>query len=429
MVDVIREESPAEGLQQLVGTHEGQPHYSDGLAAAQGTAAAQGFSHVSAKWYPKTLSYEQGMEQLEADKKQIEDIRGSLSLMQPDVNTEGKFVLRGPDGREFVPTTHALKQMCGWTDVGTVYPERLNNYTGPADGDMLKHIFQYEFIKLKQKIAEAPRKEDTFIFRTQNGNTLRAMLGRMYVCIDNRFILEILKKEVPGGRLSHWRGDANTLYGNVLIPDTIRVESDSDYGGGITVSNSEIGERRYGFQAWLFRFICMNGCIHDKVEGSYIDIVHRRKDGKIDLDLVRKQTIECIHKQIPLITAFNDAMQSTKQLTTQVTAKPLVAEFALSNKLSKPIASAVLRSLGEEVRAADVSKGTLFGLINASTRAAQKMTGDNNMWVKLEEAAGIMTAWTHDDWDKFTKRAALLSAKKVDDVFTMNIDEALGVAV
>ncbi len=77
-----------------------------------------------------------------------------------------------------------------------------------------------------------------------------------------------MRKLIPGGRLSHWRGDADTLWGNVLIPDTIRQESDSDYGGMVSIGNSEIRERRITSRPSVFRAICFNGCIWDREAGQ-----------------------------------------------------------------------------------------------------------------------------------------------------------------
>ena len=61
---------------------------------------------------------------------------------------------------------------------------------------------------------------------------MRAMLSNKYAIVNNQWMMEVIQEAVPNGMLSHWRGDADTMYGNVLIPDSIREEDDSDYAIG-----------------------------------------------------------------------------------------------------------------------------------------------------------------------------------------------------
>ena len=97
----------------------------------------------------------------------------------------------------------------------------------------------------------------------------------------------------------------------MLIPDTIREESDSDYGGMLSIGNSEIGERRISSMPSIFRAICMNGCIWDQTAGKGINQVHR---GKIDLDqlfLVIKENLEV---QIPLLPQGIERLLGTRRM-------------------------------------------------------------------------------------------------------------------
>jgi hypothetical protein len=74
-----------------------------------------------------------------------------------------------------------------------------------------------------------------YLWRTRQDGTLRAMLTDKYAIVNNEWLLEVWQRLIPGGRLSHWRGDSDTIYGNILIPDSIREEDDSDYGGFLTL--------------------------------------------------------------------------------------------------------------------------------------------------------------------------------------------------
>src|SRR5437763_10689431 len=56
-----------------------------------------------------------------------------------------------------------------------------------------------------------------FLWRTRKDGTLRAMLTDSYAIINNEWFMEALAKLVPGGLCSHWRGDSDSIWGNILI--------------------------------------------------------------------------------------------------------------------------------------------------------------------------------------------------------------------
>ena len=52
---------------------------------------------------------------------------------------------------------------------------------------------------------------------------------------------------LPDGRFSHDKSDEDTVFGNILLPDTIldkSADDDTDYGGMVSIGNCEIGKRR-----------------------------------------------------------------------------------------------------------------------------------------------------------------------------------------
>lgn len=385
----------------------------------QTLATAEGFRNVSKTWYDKTLSYEDGLKALAEGKAQTEDIHAKVVDMVPTVNTAGKFVmLHRPTGQEFVPTEHAVGQMGGWAKTGTWYVEnmmqpitdykdRVIAQRDRGDAETLAHVFSNGFRRID------PAK--SFLWRTRKDGTLRAMLTTdRYAIIDNGWFLELLRTLVPGGRLSHFEmGDSDTIYGNLLIPDTVRAESDSEYGAGLTLSNSEIGERRIDCLPWLFRAICQNGCIWGKLAGKGISQVHR---GKIVLAEFANKIKDHINLHIPLLP-----VQMEKFLGMRVmgwdgdSIKPLFAQLAGDYKLSKAEASAVLAGYAVENATTPEFSKTLFGVANAITRAAQKQTPAK--WVAFDEIAGKLTGYSQDDFQRLTSRAKSLTVKEVEEAF------------
>jgi hypothetical protein len=409
--------------EQAVSTDSLQPLKGDAAKLAegsfvftsQGTAAEQGFRNVSKLWYPKTLSYEQGLEQIEQGKSQTEDILATIAEMAPAV-VNGSFAMQYKDGRSFRPTAHAVGQMGNWADTGTWYVGSLLSdpldkkdkplYTRDAgDAEALRVAFANGFRRLD------PSKK--FLWRTRQDGTLRAMLTERFAIVDNRWFLDRMKEFIPGGRLSHWRGDSDTIWGNVLIPDTIREEKDSDYGGMLSIGNSEIGERRVCSVPSIFRAICMNGCIWGATKGEGIRQVHR---GEIDLDYLALEIKKNLNKQIPLLTTGIDRLLGTRTLGYDgVSLKPVVAQLAKQFKLNKKQANATLTAYNEERRLTPEYAQTLFGLTNAVTRAGQTL--GNEEWFKLDQLGGELISFDADDFSNLIGRAKSLREKEVDEMY------------
>jgi len=249
------------------------------------------------------------------------------------------------------------------------------------------------------------------LFRTWKNGTLRAFLSEQYAIVNNGWYLDLLSKLIPGGMLSHWKGDADSIYGNILIPDTIRKEKDSDYGGMLSIGNSEIGLRRISSCPSVFRAICMNGCIWEQEMGVEVDIRHR---GQIDFQGLAAKIKDNLEKQIPLLPMGIERVLGLRAYGVGDT--PLTNVFAqLSSDYSmgkKEIAGVQTAFAKEMVDLGKNDGRTAFGLMNSITRFGQTL--DEKRWVKFDQIAGDFANMTHDDWDKFRNRAANLTTKQVE---------------
>lgn len=382
---------------------------------SQGTATEQGFSHVSKYWYPKTMSYEQGLEQLETGKALTEDLMATVKEMVPTVEN-GSCVLRYKDGRTFRPTEHCVSQMGNWADTGTWFVMSLLRNPEDNKGNQLYSRDAGDAATLAMALTNGFRRLDPnkkFLFRTRKDGTLRAMLTERYAIVDNRWFVERLRQFIPGGRLSHWKGDSDTIYGNVLIPDTIREEKDSDYGGMLSVGNSEIGERRVSSLPSIFRAICMNGCIWGQTKGEGIRQVHR---GKINLESLALEIKENLNKQIPLLPQGIDKFLNTRSYAWDgASAKVVIAQLSKDYTFSKKQATATLLAYNEERAVTPDLATTLFGVTNAVTRAAQKFSPAE--WVKFDEVGGRLANMKKDEFNHMITKAKHLKEKEVEDVY------------
>jgi len=408
--------------EKLVGTGtEG-----DFVAQTQGVASDKGFGHVSKAWYPKTKSYDEGFEQLESERGgrqdylvnakklefEIRDVRlDNQDTVQCGVDIEGQF---------YIPTDHAIGQMasklCEGKGTGFVRGLRDNVYSAKEKIKIKRDRQDAETVQfILQNGLRRIDKDTNYKIRTYNDGTIRAFLSEKYAEVDNRWFLNQIKDIIPGGRLSHWRGDADTIWGNVLIPDTIREEDDSDYGGMVSIGNCEIAKRNVMSWPSLFRAICMNGCIWSQTKGNEIKVRHI---GEIDLDQLSGKLRHNIEAQIPLIPMGIERLLGIRAKGTDgVPIKNIIAAVAENSvEVDKRGATAILEAwVTEESKIAPVER-SLFDIVNSVTRAGQGL--DNQTWVKFDELGGRLTNSTDKQWENLKRRAGDLEDADFSRIFS-----------
>lgn len=400
---------------------QGQTRQGDFVHANQDMAKPEGFKCVSRIWYDKTQPISFGIDQILDMAKQREDILCPAKHMGLGINTAGLLVLEYIDGREFLPTDHATKQLATWCNVSHQFVKDMTRPVLHQNGKVKYERDQRDREALLEVFRNGYRRlepDKNFRFRTYTDGTLRAMLSDRYAIVNNTWYLETLAelfREIGGDepRLSHWKGDADTIYGNILIPDTCRAESDSDYGGMISVGNCEIGIRRLSQLPSIFRAICMNGCIWDQEKGQKIDKVHR---GEIDLNDLRKNIALNIHDQIPLIQAGIDRFLAlrNKAIEKEVSLSNIFAMIAKENQMSFGVQGQAAK-MAEQYRNFEMENRNLFGVINAITRTGQ-LYGPAE-WVRFDEVAGKYMTYSDSQWDSFKTRAKAMDPKDRDKVY------------
>lgn len=381
---------------------------------------SENFKHVANVWQKQCMSFETGIQKLASDQQKIQDINGPLSDWKPSVDND-KFVLVHASGCVFHPTAKAVKDMAV---IGKTSEWVLNDLmkdkqkTSEEDSPVIftrDHRDAEAIAKLLEITLFAADRTDqkkTRLFRTWTDGTLRAVLSEQYAIVNNVWFLETLAKLIPGGLLSHWRGDADTIFGNVLIPDTIREEYDSHYGGMLSVGNSEIGLRRILSMPSVFRAICMNGCIWEQEKGEVVSKVHR---GAIDFKALEVAIAANLQAQIPLLSKGIDIVLGSRMLSFAGTPTvQVVAQLFKDFKLPKSKAAKFLNHFNTELGILGNEGRSAFGLQSALTRLGQD--GDNDTWVKYDEIAGTIACLTKDRWNGMLNRAKTLDSKDTEAV-------------
>jgi len=376
------------------------------LVGQTGTGFAEG-THVHKDWWSKTKTYEQVMQDAHVAVENREDILTERKNITCVGNDKG-FFLKLNDGREFRPTDHAIEQFSVRSGVtSSSFLREMRNIEGfdLTDAEVMAYVGNNALRRIDA--------DKTFRLRTYTDGTCRAFVTEQYAPIDNRWYLETLAEFIPGGRFSHWRGDEDSIYGNILIPDTIMDygADDSDYGGMISVGNCEIGTRRISQTPSLFRSICMNGCIWGQTAGEKIRRVHR---GNIDLDKLKLEIAQNIQQQVPLLAPGIKQFLATRALETgKASVKGIVATVSSDYKLSKREATEFL----EQYVTMESGERSLFGIINGLTRAGQVF--DNKTWVKFDEIAGSLMDTSADRWATILRRADTFTDKDYEKVFAL----------
>jgi len=381
---------------------------------------SEGFRNVSSLWMDKCIDYDTAMEKIADDQRKIQDIRGGLQDFTPAVSESGEAVLRYKDGREFVPTDHALKNIAvaGRTSDWFLRDLREDKTHQTKDEVVFKRD-SGDAELLVQCLEQTLWRSDRFdqgkerLWRTWSDGSLRAMLSDKYAIVNNEWVMEVIRGAIPAGMLSHWRGDADNMYGNVLIPDSIRQEDDSDYGGMLSIGNSEIGQRRISSCPSVFRAICMNGCIWDQEKGRSIRQVHR---GELDLHFLKSEIVRNLTEQIPLMNQGIDMLLKLREYGSNgVSMSKIVGQVCSDFRVTKKQAGGVLKAFAVEKFEVDDLANTAFGVANSFTRFGQTLGDDG--WVKFDALGGKVVNMPQAQWNSTVERAKSIGDKEMEKIF------------
>lgn len=386
------------------------------LVGETGIGFADGF-HVHKDWFAKTMTFEDAHQMLES-------ARGK----RVDIMAERKNIVAVVDGNNckisvadvlFDPTEHALKQIGINIDTSTFFLEAMRRPVtvvkttkGVKEDVVAYNRDERDAEVLASVINNGLRRiepDKKFRVRTYADRTLRAFLTESYAEIDNRQYLDILQSIIPDGRVSHFRGDADEIWCNILIPDTIMnyPDDDSDYGGMVTCSNSEIGTGVVRQEPSTFRSVCLNGCIWGQVSGTKSKWVHR---GSIDYGQLLKAVRLNIDSQIPLLVPLMDAMQKAKSFLFDGTRfAHIVGVIAQENKLNKPQAIEIVKQYNKY----ESDQRNAFGVLNAITRAGQFF--DARTCIQFDGIGGTLAK--EENWNKYVTKAKAFDEKDMLTVF------------
>jgi hypothetical protein len=381
---------------------------------AIGLQSTETHKHVAKIWQDKCVSLESFYSTLKAQND------NKVDVVKPESAIRLKDASTLLDGTPL--TKSGMNSLRLFTDI----PSSMISFMDERGyNDELVKFVNDELNRREQDWSNKGKDSREFRVRTRHdddGNTVaRAIVSERYGVIDNLEAMEMIidalptKDAIKDALASHLHNDGDDMFGNLLLPDNIKSEPDSDYGVGIAFRNSEVRNSTFKVSPFLFRAICLNGMIWGRQDSSIK--VNQRHMGNIDKqelrEEVRRAIVVALSQGNDLLTLLGHSKHVEVKNPEQV-----IAQLSRDNKMT--IAQGKLWHKGYLESLQEVSghshDRTAFGIVNGLTRSAQQYTGSTRE--QMETIASAILAPAIDaDLQAISKRWGLISerAKSLDD--------------
>lgn len=382
---------------------------------AIGLQSSASHRHVAKQWQDKCTSFSDFVETVKKQSEHKEDrVKKESEIRLSDANT----LLDG------TPLTKSgLNSLRMFTDI----PSSMISFLQEReyDDELVKFVNQ-ELDRRETTWNHSGKEPRDFRVRVRHddeGNdVIRAIVSERYGVIDNADAMDMIVNSLPtlkDALASHIHNDGDDIFGNVLLPDFMKSEPDSDYGVGIAFRNSEIRNSTFKISPFLFRAICLNGMIWGR-QNSEIT-VNQRHMGKIDLNELQEQVTIAVKVALTQGNDLLTLMSLSKQVKVE---NPLATIALLARDQKMTIEQGKLWHKGylDSLHEANghVNENTAFGIVNGLTRASQDFKG--NMREQMETQASFILAPAIDsDLQAISKRWGMIGERaKLEKEKTIN---------
>lgn len=292
------------------------------------------------------------------------------------------------------------------------------------DEDLTRFV-NTELDRRETSWADAGKNSREFRVRVRqddNGNdAVRAVVSGRYGVIDNHEAMEMISNALPSltdALASHISNDGDDIFGNVLLPDYMKSEPDSDYGVGIAFRNSEIKNSTFNISPFLFRAICLNGMIWGRQDSTIkINQKHLGNIDRVDLQAkVTKAVKTALTHGNDLLTLLGHSKQVKVENPLQVIAQ-LSRDNGMTIEQGRAWHKGYLESLTEAN--GQLHDRSAFGIVNGLTRSAQLYKGSTRE--SMETTASLILSPAIDAdlqaiskrWGRIADNASQLKEKVV----------------
>jgi len=289
------------------------------------------------------------MEWTQVEQQIVEDDRNKwdrkASAAELLITPDGALEVRngGSQAPRFSLSEHAIGQMCQKLEIPVRYYRRLPS-------DLKATVANHDLRRLA---------EHGYLLRGKD-EWLRAFLSADYVAYNNDDIAETVHELLKNATVSvrSFVLEETHLFLKIISEDI--VDADSGLKAGIMVGNSEVGMGSISLEPFVYRKACTNDLVVTQEKSFRHAHIH------LTASEVRHRMADAISDSFRIASALLDAFIKTRE---QHIADPVetIRQLAEARKMSQKFADEVASTYALE------PEPTRFGVINAFTRAAQKL--------------------------------------------------------
>jgi len=282
-------------------------------------------------------------------------------------------------------TDHSLNQLCGRLEIGTQYI----NKCLPVSQSLVAHNLNFWISNNKDRDLMLRTYENWH--KTKN---VRAILSNRYKIIDAHHVLNpALNKMMDLGaefKYSHYDGDRLNV--TATLPKLEgEVQKDDIVQGGITITNSEIGNGGLLIQPFIYRLVCTNGM----VAPSLLNRFFQRHVGKIiihpEKDTQWVSIIDKMQKQIELVSnpeVFQENLQKLKGAICESISSHQIVEVTKRHGITDYERKEIFERLSHYV--SDTFTTSKYDFANAITNIANSDDRSDDRARFLQELGGLI---------------------------------------
>jgi hypothetical protein len=304
------------------------------------------------------------MDWIQVEERIIDDDRNKWDRKAPAkeirISSDGLLEVRnGECGQErFALSELATGQMCQRMGIPVLYYRRL-------PGELQATIANYDLGRLS---------ENAYLLRGKD-QWVRAFLSTEYIAYNNAHIAETVKALLQGAAVSvkSFVLEETHLFLKVISNEI--VERDSGLKAGIMIGNSEVGLGSISVEPFVYRLACTNDLVVTQEKSFRHAHIH------LTVAELRRRMGDAISDAFRVASSLLDVFLKTREepITDPV---ETIRQLAEARKMSQKFADEVVSSYSAE------PEPTRFGVINAFTRAAQKLGPLQR--IEIERFAGTL---------------------------------------
>lgn len=285
------------------------------------------------------------------------DYFGKLPLFQFWTDTEGKAQLVPLSENLEMPAIqlkqYAFEQLLYKLD----YPKKL--------WEKLPH--QMATMDMNWLIQNTLSQSEDIMIRMQDENQARALLSKHYTPFDILELLELVQPHAADGIVRWKHFDEVTFHMSISFKHTAtEVKVGEVVEHGIHISNSEVGARSITIAGFVYVLTCTNGNVSEQNNGGMFRMRHIGNGDKVE-GMVKSAIQQAQISSEGLVAGFKRAVNVAIEEPYQV-----MENLAKRGEMTME----QMRSCLDAYMLAPEHAGSLYGVSQAISRAAQQYTGE-----------------------------------------------------